>query len=193
MSCFGVVKDSFRVENSSRLSPPFLMIALLPLSQLSTQGVKISKGLGVSVASVVLLGRILAQRITTLLSHPDFGQAMAEIKDLILKKNNERFIECGSHASMFLTERSDGPSSDKNKTNHPISSNSHASATAKQNTASSGVTKPTGTSCNFDEVLNGAPYVSFGKYYSERCFFDFSVSVGAFAIGLSQVSSFFSH
>ena len=32
-----------------------------------------------------------------------------------------------------------------------------------------------------------------GVFVLLRCFFDFSVGVGAFVIGLSQISSFFSH
>ena len=51
----------------------------------------------------------------------------------------------------------------KNKTNHPISSNSHPSATAKLAIFSlkigGGVTKPTGTSYNFGKVWSGAPEI----------------------------------
>ena len=61
----------------------------------------------------------------------------------------------------------------KNKTNHPISSNSHPSATANKAIHSLkiwGVTKPTGTSYNFDKVScagwttngPGKPYTVFG-------------------------------
>ena len=55
----------------------------------------------------------------------------------------------------------------KNKTNHPISSNSHPSATA--NTAihslkgGRGFTKPTETSFNFDKVRSGTPDGRLGK------------------------------
>ena len=54
-----------------------------------------------------------------------------------------------------------------NKTNHPISSNSHPSATANKAIHSlkigKGGTKPTGTSFNFDKVRSGAPDGLYGK------------------------------
>ena len=40
--------------------------------------------------------------------------------------------------------------------------------------------------------FNDSPHF-IGAYTLSRCFLDFSVGVGAFVIGLSQISSFFSY
>ena len=84
----------------------------------------------------------------------------------------------------------------KNKTNHPISNNSHPSATAKKSNIQpqnrAGVKKPTGTSYNFDKVWIQIVETKFLELAVSLLDFSPRIPLGTFSILLLQFFFFFS-